>query len=451
MRLTRFARAVLLLAAAGCAGDVTGTSSSALTTTFAAGDVFVSLKTGKVQWWRGGALLATLPTAAGGFAEGMKLDSSNRLYATHWCADGTCLQGNTIERYESTGQLLGAWGSGYDCNPTSLDFDTNGNAFVGQADCWGRVLQLTATGQRVVEPHLVAVENRGSMWIDLAPDNCTLFYTSSGPNVLRYNVCARAQLPNFNAGPMPDTEAAFAVQVLSTGGLVVANTSVITRLDELGEVVQTYDVAGERNSWYGLALTPDEHAFWATIFGSPRVYELDLATGALLATIDTGMGEDSFLVKGVAVSPGGPPVTMTDWRMTGGGSSFTDAGMRITHGLELHCDAGALPNSLEINWHGAAQGGSFHLTDLTFARCTDDPALAPAPPAAPFDTYEGAGTGRVNGEDGGSAEWIFTDAGEPGVADRIVRLIIRDANGDVVLDIAQPGKNLTKGNHQAHK
>ncbi|OLD61385.1 MAG: hypothetical protein AUI33_14645 [Ignavibacteria bacterium 13_1_40CM_2_61_4] len=35
----------------------------------------------------------------------------------------------------------------------------------------------------------------------------------------------------------------------------------------------------------------------------------------------------------------------TSW-MTGGGSVFTETGVRVTHGLELHCDANDQPN----NW-----------------------------------------------------------------------------------------------------
>lgn len=143
--------------------------------------------------------------------------------------------------------------------------------------------------------------------------------------------------------------------------------------------------------------------------------------------------------------------------MTGGGSIFTSIGdtgvppgTRITHGFELHCDVNRKPNNLEINIH-AGTGSRFHLEQLTFALCTDDPTIEPNPPAAPFDTYEGEGTGRYNGQPGATAEWIFTDAGEPGTSDRIKRLIIRDANSVVVLSIPEPGHALTFGNHQAHK
>ncbi len=179
-----------------------------------------------------------------------------------------------------------------------------------------------------------------------------------------------------------------------------------------------------------------------------------MATGAVVASFNTGTPGGT--AKGIAVfrpaevTPPGQEIARG--RMTGGGSVFTDSGMRVTHGFELHCDASRKPNNLEINWHPKGQASSrFHLLNLTFARCTDDPNISPRPPVAPFDTYEGIGTGSFNGQPGATAEWIFTDAGEPGTSDRIRRLIIRDAGGNVVLSIDDPGKTLTFGNHQAHK
>ena len=129
--------------------------------------------------------------------------------------------------------------------------------------------------------------------------------------------------------------------------------------------------------------------------------------------------------------------------MTGGGSVFTTAGMRVTHGFELHCNILDLPNNLEINWDG---GNNFHLDALTSAFCFDDPAIAPAPPKAPFDTYVGAGTGTLNGSPA-TIQFRLTDAGEPGTKDTAAYRIIQ--GGVVVLSVGPA--NLEKGNQQAHK
>jgi hypothetical protein len=130
-------------------------------------------------------------------------------------------------------------------------------------------------------------------------------------------------------------------------------------------------------------------------------------------------------------------------RMTGGGSVFTEERTRVTHGFQLHCDETATPNNLQINW---GKGNRFHLDMLTSASCFDDPAIAPEPPPAGFDTYEGEGTGSYNGIPGATAEWTFTDAGEPG-EDDTATLVVRDALNNVVLTVSGP---LEHGNHQAH-
>ena len=140
-------------------------------------------------------------------------------------------------------------------------------------------------------------------------------------------------------------------------------------------------------------------------------------------------------------------------RMTGGGSILTPAvtsgsgknnSMRVTHGFELHCDVSQLPNNLEVNWD---KGNKFHLDSLTTVSCTDDPTIVPNPPDAGFDTYVGTGTGSYNGVSGATAEWTFTDAGEPGKND-FAKIVIKDKNNVVVLSVSG---YLNSGNQQAHK
>ena len=128
-------------------------------------------------------------------------------------------------------------------------------------------------------------------------------------------------------------------------------------------------------------------------------------------------------------------------RMTGGGS-ITNGGTRVTHGLTLNCDKAKGPHKLQVNW---SRGKRFHLESLDSASCTDDPSISEGKPVAGFDTYRGSGTGRYNGRSGATAEWVLTDAGEPGQNDTFA-IKVTDADGNVVLD--ESGK--VKGNHQAH-
>jgi hypothetical protein len=151
----------------------------------------------------------------------------------------------------------------------------------------------------------------------------------------------------------------------------------------------------------------------------------------------TGTGE---AIKGIVKKCG---TASLPGQMTGGGSVFTEAGTRVTHGLTLHCNTADSPNNLEINWGG----NRFHLDSLTKATCSDDPTLTPNPPAAGFDTHTGEGTGSYNGVPGATATWVFTDAGEPGKNDSAT-ITIKDAGGATVLTVTGKLKN---GNQQAHK
>ena len=54
--------------------------------------------------------------------------------------------------------------------------------------------------------------------------------------------------------------------------------------------------------------------------------------------------------------------------------------------------------------------------------------------------------GRFNGVSGATIDFVFTDAGEPGLNDLAV-YTIRDADGNLILTASG---NLDKGNQQAH-
>jgi hypothetical protein len=254
--------------------------------TFARGDVFVSLEPGSVQWRRStGTLVRTLTGAVPGYAEGMSFDASGRLYLTRWRLNvSPSTTGNTTEVFDVDGRPIGTYGSGYDCDPHAIVFDAGGTGYVGQAGCTRAVLKFVP-GQ----PPLalaVASENAGAFWIDLGADGCTLFYTSWGPNVKRYDGCARVQRSNFNKASLPGGEA-HDLRVLPDGGVLVSSGDVIARLDASGALVRTYQVPGEYRPWTGLDLVGDG-TFWAGNYESSNVYRFNLATGAVLSAFNTG-------------------------------------------------------------------------------------------------------------------------------------------------------------------
>src|SRR3989454_8080797 len=272
--------------------------------TFAPGDVLVSTEeNGTVQWWNpDGTPNAVLVGVVPGSAEGMRFDAAGNLYVTHWCRDPLCATGNTIEKFNSMGASQGTFGGGYNCNPSALAFDAAGTAYVGQADCAGAVLKFSTGGQPLAA-YFVAAERRASFKIDLAADGCTLFYTSWGPNVKRFNVCTQTQLPDFNLAPMPGGEA-IGLRLLPDGGVLVSSGAVIARLDASGALVQTYSLpGGGYQYWFGLDLVGDGtfcavSNYWQYVslsvnnYTSPvshtsSVHKFDLATRALRASFNT--------------------------------------------------------------------------------------------------------------------------------------------------------------------
>ena len=165
---------------------------------------------------------------------------------------------------------------------------------------------------------------------------------------------------------------------------------------------------------------------------------------------------------------GQPGPRVFEGSMSGGGSIFTGEddlwvppGTHLTNSFDLHCDSFKQPNNLQVDVHlpnGAS--GRFHLDELQFAWCWDDPDINPKPPTAPFDSYYGQGIGRYNGEPGYCADWTFTDAGEPGTNDRVrsMRIWKPRVTGNCSLEESflfsiylEPGHALTFGNHQARK
>lgn len=273
---------------------------------FAPGDVFVALRSGQVQWHHpDGTLNAILTGAIQGKVEGLGHDTSGNLYVSHYCADlSICRTGNAFEKFNTLGVSQGQFGSGY-CLPFSILFDGSGRAYVGQSDCDG-ILELNAAGelQRSFAPE---PENQGAVWIDLGNDGCTMFYTSRGQSVKRFNVCTNEQIPNLYT--LPGTDVLNQLHVLPDGDVLVASDDEILRISPFGSVVQSYDVAGEFRLWYGVAPVGDG-TFWASNYGTSNVYRFHLETGEVLGGFNTGT--PTTTVKGLAVMPGSTGGTTSD-------------------------------------------------------------------------------------------------------------------------------------------
>ncbi len=416
-------------------------NASASPTAWSAGDVLVARTDGTVQVRSAnGALKATLNPVSAGAAKGLLLDSFGNLLVSHWWVPDRS-GGNTVEVFRDDGTYAGIFGPGaHHCQPSGMVLGPNGNVFIAYTDCLSDIVRFDAAGNPV-QGFNVAFENAGPRWMDLAADGCTMYYTSVGHFISRYNVCTSTQLPNFNVQPLPSTSGALGLRILPDGGVIVADIQAIYRLDAGGNLVATYDAVGD-DYFVSVFLDPDGTSFWSSSFGTSNVYKFDIATGAVLMSFHVG-GPGARAKAVIVVPPTLPPPS--DGRMTGGGNFFTQGGMKVTHGFQLRCSVDDPRQNLEINW----AGGKFHLQSVSSVYCYDDPAINPENPDSPIDTLILTGTGRLRGNEPGTITLKFTDAGEPGTNRDSVTITVKDAAGNTVLYVA-PIK-LNGGNHQAHR
>ena len=220
-----------------------------------------------------GTFLASFDTTTGSDEEtGCGFDSSGNLITTNF-------EANNASEFDSSGALIGPFGSGFNFNPESVTFDSAGNVYIGQADGTHEILEFTATGTPVTT-FSPAVEQRGTDWIDLAADQCTMFYTSEGVNIHRFDICTNTQGPTFNLLPLPGAEA-FALRVRPNGEVLVADMLGVIRLDAAGNQVQTYLFPG-MSDLFALSLDPDGTSFWTADGATGTVFKVDIASGAVL-------------------------------------------------------------------------------------------------------------------------------------------------------------------------
>lgn len=281
--LTRAWRALAVIAA------LLGISSPA-SAQWNVGDVFASIGSGLVRVYDGttGAALMDL-NAGSGFTTGGAFDAAGNFYVTNFSE-------SRIYVFDQTGAAVTNWATG-DFQPESIVFNIAGDMYVGHAQGTRDIRKFDTDGN-LLDTYNVATSVVGSDWIDLSVDQTTMFYTSEGSEIFRYDLATKTQLALFASG-LPGGNA-FALRLLGAGdgsdGLLVADRAAIYRLDGGGNIIQSYDVAGH-DAWFALNLDPDGTSFWSGDFGNGQLHKFDIATGAVLMSIATAPSQ----LFGVAV------------------------------------------------------------------------------------------------------------------------------------------------------
>jgi len=239
------------------------------------GDVYVGIGNSRVAHYSNtGVLIETLNSTTGSASTaGMCFDASGNLYSTQFNA-------NTISKFGPGGSLLAAnFGSGYNSHPESCIFNAAAQLYAAQPDGLHNVRKLDAAGNQLAS-YNPTVGGRGTDWIDLAADQCTLYYTSEDTVLRRFNVCTNTQLSNFVTAP---AGSCYAHKLRPNGDIVVACRAAAYRYSSAGTLLRTYPAAGltpAAGNLFALNLDPDDATFWTADFTSHEVYRINLATGA---------------------------------------------------------------------------------------------------------------------------------------------------------------------------
>jgi len=282
---------ILCLAAAFCltAGF---SQADAFAAPFSYGDIFASVNDGQVRHYGpDGSLLETLSTGAGGITSGIGFDPGGNMYVSNHTS-------GSITRFSA--------GEGHDASlfgvnlkikkPEGIIFDRSGNLWVGSG-CCGDIKKLDADGNTV----LSLKTGRRADWIQLSQDENKIYYTEDVHNGIRTLDIATGE----HEAPLSSRYGFAQFQLLADGGVIAAHKGTVKRLDSLGKLAASYDVAGV-DKWFALDLNTDEESFWAGSYQNDTLYRFDIATGSVLQTIDTGLGGGHLY--GLAVYTGGQPV-----------------------------------------------------------------------------------------------------------------------------------------------
>ena len=272
---------------------------------FSVGDVFAAIGNSQVKHFSPtGTLLETLNDTTGtSFTAGMCFDPAGNLYVTNFDA-------NSVSKFNTTGTLVAAnYISGIVTHPESCVFDTAGNQYVGTADAL-KIYKYSSTGTPITS-YNITPDARGADWIDLSADQCTMFYTSEGTKIKRFDVCTNTQLTDFATGL---TGPIYAFRILPGGGVLVAESTQVQMLNSSGTPTATYTVAG--GTTFALNRDPNGTQFWTGDLLLGSVFKYDISpTGPPVTTFNAGI---STALGGLAIfgelvvgqptpTPTGPP------------------------------------------------------------------------------------------------------------------------------------------------
>lgn len=268
-----------------------------------------------------------MPNNFGNIVTGMCFSPSGNMLATRFSwPDGPILYshfGAILD--EKFARNIGS--TVYFNNHESCVFDHAGNVYIGQAgtssspDDQVPVRKFDRYGN-LLDTYVIPTGPRGTDWIELAGDGCTLYYTSEDTVVRRYNVCTHTALSDFATGLTGPY--CYALRLRPNRELMVACQDAVHRLSPQGTNLHTYPRASlgetDPSGLFALNLDPDGTSFWTAGALSGDVYRVEIETGSVLASFNSGSGgvaglavydelaDDILFVDGFELAPPNEPI-----------------------------------------------------------------------------------------------------------------------------------------------
>jgi sugar lactone lactonase YvrE len=261
------------------------------------GQVFASVGNGQVKVFSAtGTLIQTLNTTTGSAnTTGGAFDAAGNFYVTNF-------QHGSVSKFDSNGNFITNILDGVG-SVESISINKAGNLYVGRADGDADVRLISPTGT-AIDQFNVAVGPRGSDWIDLAADQSTLFYTSEGSTIRRYDVSTDTQLTDF--GTVPGGQL-FALRILGDGGVLAAGwtSGNVYRFNSAGTLTNTFNIGG---TLFALNIDPDDETFWTADFNSGLVTRARISDGSVVTTFNSSpFTQLAGLAVFGEIRQGGPP------------------------------------------------------------------------------------------------------------------------------------------------
>jgi sugar lactone lactonase YvrE len=122
----------------------------------------------------------------------------------------------------------------------------------------------------------------------LSPDESTLVYVSeTGPRLMRYDLENARQLPDLQCLPDGEREMFFAMDYGPQGHLYVSRGNRIDLINAAGRTSVSYHLEG--HGWATLKAAADGRHLYVGNFFSGQLAKLELSSGELIASADTGV------------------------------------------------------------------------------------------------------------------------------------------------------------------